>query len=39
MSSEGVFVPFSLEAVQTIEKLDVIYVEFVRTYANDGTWK
>lgn len=38
MRGVGIFVPFSLEAVQAIKEFDVVHVDFVRTDANDGTW-
>ena len=37
MGSEGIFVPFPLEAVQAIKELNIVHVEFVRTNANYGT--
>lgn len=38
MSSEWVFVPSALVAVQLVIKVRIIYMELVWTDANDGTW-
>ena len=36
MSCEGVLVPFSLEAVELVEKFRIVDVNLVRVDANDG---
>ena len=37
MGRVRVFVPLSLEAVQTIKEIDIVHVKFVRADANNGS--